>query len=186
MKYWSKPSNPSEKNSELNPRGKKKKKNWNLSFCKHFQSLWRFPVVESSALQQLNLYSPQQWVWEVCVCVCCVFCPGCSSGALCEENTRCRVWTLILYVMPWQHPLSGRHMQGRQILSVCVCVSSIVYVKAKPRGPNNKRESKSDQPINTADYLPCMQASTKAWNNAFKFVTRKEFCSPFSYKFTQT
>lgn len=52
------------------------------------------------------------------------------------------------------------HARGADIK--CVCVRSIVYVKAKPRGPNNKRESKSDQPINTADYLPCMQATTKA------------------------
>jgi len=55
-----------------------------------------------------------------------------------------------------------RQTHAREADIKCVCVSNDVYVKAKPRDPNSKRESKSNQPINTADYLPCMRASTKA------------------------
>ncbi|XP_056116464.1 microtubule organization protein AKNA-like [Rhinichthys klamathensis goyatoka] len=51
-----------------------------------------------------------------------------------------------------------RQTHAREADIKCVCVSSDVYVKAKPMEPNSKRESKSNQPINTADYLPCMRA----------------------------
>lgn len=90
---------------------------------------WAYPLYHKS--RELPFHSSG---FGKCVFVC-VLCPGLSSGALCEENTRCRMWSLILSIMPWQHPLSGRHMQGGQILRAFVCVCELCVFESWIMGP---------------------------------------------------
>lgn len=124
---------------------------WNFSFCKHFRSLsdvfqWWSPVRYRRAYP--DLYSPKQWVWEVCVCVCCcAFCPGCSSGALCEENTR---WSVNPHsvrnamVTPTERQT---HAREADIKCVCVGTAALCMWKLNQGDPTTREKARAISPF---------------------------------------
>lgn len=150
--------------------------NWIPEKKKFLQTLpkshWRFPMAESSA-QQLSLsrliFTTAVGLGSVCLCVLCVLSRMLFRSSLWREHKMSSVNPHSERNAMATPTVRQMHAREADIKRVCVCVSSIVNVKAKSRGPN-KRKSKRNQPINTTDYLQCMQASTKAWKKHSSFV----------------
>lgn len=107
------------------PEEKKKKKNWNLSFCKHFQSLWRFPVVESSALQQLSLsrliFTTTVGLGSVCLCVLCVLSSMLFRSSLWREHKMSSVNPHSVRNAMATPTERQAHAREADIKCVCVC-----------------------------------------------------------------
>lgn len=103
----------------------KKKTSKNGKFLQTLpKSLWCFPVAESSSLQQLSLsrliFTTTVGLGSVCLCVLCVLSRMLFRSSLWREHKMSSVNPHS--VRNAMATPTERHMQGRQILSVCVCV----------------------------------------------------------------